>query len=132
MVELAFKIRGWKSAIVEDSPDSTMNAQAKLILLEAMDESHREQVRGCATAKSIINRLQSIYADRSAANLYRILHMYYRFTKRAEDSMSVHIGKMDELRKKLADLGQKQSEAMYHVTLMGSLPTGYSSIKSGS
>lgn len=42
--------------------------------------------------------------------------------------MSVHIGKMDEMRSKLADLGEKQSDTVYQVTLIGPLPNEYASL----
>ena len=42
--------------------------------------------------------------------------------------MSEHIGRMDEMRNKLADLGEKQSDAVYQVTLIGSLPAEYASL----
>lgn len=128
MLNLALEVRGWKSAITEEAPNTIINAQAKFMLLEAMNESHRAQVRGCAPAKAILERLQLIYADRSAANLYRLLHQYYRYSKKPEDTMSEHVGKMDEMRNQLADLGEKQSDAVYQITLIGSLPSEYASI----
>ena len=68
-----------------------------------MNESNRAQVRGCSTAKETIDRLELIYADKSAANIYRLLMQYYRYIKRQEDSISEHIGKMDEMRNQLAE-----------------------------
>ena len=111
LVELVLTLRGLVKAVKKDDVDETSNLQAKLILLESMDESHRSQVRGCMTAKEIMNRLDLIYADNSAANIYRMLHRYYRYTKISSDSMSVHIGKMDEMRNALSDIGEKQSDA---------------------
>lgn len=85
-------------------------------------------MRGCPTAKSIVDRLKLVYADTSAANIYRLLMTYYRYTKKPEDTISSHIGKMDELRNQLADLGERQSDAAYQVTLIGSLSPEYASI----
>jgi len=47
---------------------------------------------------------------------------YFRYEKKPEHTMSKHIGRMDEMRNQLADLGEKQSDAVYQVTLIGSLP----------
>ena len=66
-----------------------------------------------------------MYADNSAANIYRLLHRYYRYQKIDTDSMSEHLGRMDEMRRALADLGEKQSETLYQVTVIGSLPPEY-------
>lgn len=78
--------------------DDITNLSAKLILLETMDENPRAQVKGCATAKAIIERLKLVHVDTSAANIYRLLMTYYRYTKKADDTMSCHTGKIDELR----------------------------------
>ena len=53
---------------------------------------------------------------------------YNRYVKQPEDSISQHLGRMDEMRNQLTDLGEKQSEAVYQVTLIGSLPAEYASI----
>lgn len=128
LISIVLELRGIKSAIENENADTVANLQAKLILLESMDENHRAQVRGCDTAKAIIERLRLVYADKSAANIYRLLMQYYRFEKQARDSISVHVGRMDEMRNQLADLGEKQSEAVYQISRIGSLPAEYSSI----
>lgn len=128
LVSLVLEIKGLDGAIGSDATPAKIRLQAKLVLLESMNESHRAQVRGCSTPKEIISRLQLIYRDKSAANIYRLLHQYYRYDKKSEDSISEHVGRMDEMRNQLADLGETQSEAVYQVTLIGSLPSEYSSI----
>lgn len=42
--------------------------------------------------------------------------------------MAEHIGKLDNMRRNLEDLGEKQSDRMYQVVLIASLPAGYKSI----
>lgn len=128
IVRIILELRGLTHAIEQNDVTATANLQARLLLLGAMDESHRAQVRGCLTAKAIADRLAIIYADKSAANIYRLLMQYYRYDKKPEDTIGEHIGKMDEMRRQLSDLGEKTSEAVYQVTLIGSLPREYSSI----
>lgn len=131
MMDLLLEVRGLKSAIEQQdgrAVEVVIDLQARLLILETLDESHRAQVRGCSTAREIFARLKLIYNDTSAANVYRLLLKYYRYEKKAEDSMSEHIGRMDEMRNQLADLGEKQSEQVYQVALIGSLPSEYSSI----
>lgn len=128
LVNIVLELRGLRHVIVGDTVDTVADLHAKFVLLGAMDESHRSQVRGCISAKTIVERLALIYADTSAANIYRLLMQYYRYDKKPEHSISEHIGRMDEMRRQLTDLGEKQSEAVYQVTLIGSLPQEYSSI----
>lgn len=122
LISIALELKGLKKAIEENEADDRTNLQAKFILLESMDESHRAQVRGCHLPKEIVDRLKLIYADKSAANIYRLLMQYYRYVKNPSDSMSEHIGRMDEMRNQLADLKEQQSDAVYQITLIGSLP----------
>lgn len=129
LVGIVLELKGLSRAIkLDEGVETRVDLQARLIILESMNESHRAQVRGCSSAKQIVDRLLLIYADKSAANIYRLLHQYYRYTKRPEDSISEHIGRMDEMRGRLADLGEEQSEAVYQVTLIGSLPQEYATI----
>lgn len=90
MVMIILQLRGLSNAVKGDIVDENTNLQAKLILLEAMDESHRAQVMGCIKAKEVMQRLELIYADNSAANIYRLMHRYYRYKKSVNDSMSIH------------------------------------------
>lgn len=128
MVSIYLQLKGWSKALSSEGVDEIMDLQCKLVLLETMDESHRSQVRGCAKSKDIIDRMRLVYADNSAANVYRLLHRYYRYQKLESDTISEHLGKMDEMRRGLADLGEKQSDTLYQVTLIGSLPSEYQSL----
>lgn len=128
IVEITLQLRGLIKAIREDV-DEVTNLQAKLVLFETMDESHRSQVRGCATAKEIMTRLALIYADKSASNLHRILTDYYRYTKDPGHTISEHIGKMDEMRNTLRELKiSVEDDRIHQATIIGSLPPEYGSM----
>lgn len=127
-MEIVLKLKWVKKAIHDENVDEVSELQARLVLLETMDEAHRGQVRGCSTAKQIMERLDLIYADKSTANLYMLLHQYFRYTKRPEDSISVHVGKKDAMRNALKDLGQEQTEEIHQVVIIASLPAEFSSI----
>jgi len=128
MIGIVLQLRGLSKAITMEQVEETINLQAKLALLESMDESHRAQVMGCQTAREVMSRLELIYADNSSANVYRLMHRYYRYKKAPEDSMSIHIGKMEELKLALIDIDKKPDEELYQVTLLGSLPPEYESM----
>lgn len=127
MIELFLEIKGLKVALLSSSVDAMIDMNARLILMETMDESHRSQVRGCSSAKEMYDRLKLVYADTSAANVYRLLNKYYHYKKPDEDTVSEHIGKVDEMRRQLEDLDEKQSERLYQVMLINSLPEPYHS-----
>lgn len=128
MITIHLKLRGLADATTNDVVDEIVDLQAKLVLLETMDESHRGQVRGCNTAKEMMQRLKLVYADKGAANIVRLMYEYYGLKKDPRDSVSVHIGKMDAMRRSLAEIGEEQSERLYQVHLIRSLPKEYYSI----
>jgi len=128
MIEMALELRGLAGVLKGVAIEERKNLEARFMILESLDEAHRGRVRGMKSAAEIMARLQLIYADDSASNVYRLLIEYYRYEKRPEDSMGEHIGRVDQMRQSLEDLGQKQSEAVYHATLIGSLPQEYSDI----
>ena len=112
LINIVLELKGIKEAVESDNPSQIANLQAKLIILESMNESRRAQARGCNTAKEILERLKLIYADSGASNIYRLLMQYYLYEKRSEDSISEHVGRMNEMCNQLADLGEKQSDAV--------------------
>ena len=100
MLGLVLELRGLSGAIKEDTKaDDRAGLLAKLLIMETLDETHRGQTRGCKTAYDYLQRLGQVYADTSAANVYRLLIRYYRYEKRIEDKISVHVGKMEANRK---------------------------------
>lgn len=128
LIDLFMEINGLQDALVSDEVDKQIDMNARLILLQSMDESHRSQVRSCKTAKAIVDRLKTVYADTSAANIYRLLSKFYSYKKLDNDTVSEHIGKFDEMRQQLADLKEKVSDQLYQVMLINSLPEAYHSI----
>lgn len=128
MIFMVLQLRGLLNAVSGLETNQDKLIEAKLTLYEAMDDKHQSQVLGCPTARDIIERLDQVYADDSAANVYRLIMKYYRYQKAPTDTMFVHIGKMDDMRRALANLGKNPDEEVYQVTLLGSLPPEYDSM----
>lgn len=128
MIEILLKLKGLDRALKNEDVEETTQLAATLVLLETMDEAHRTRVRGAKSARDIMDKLKQAYADKSAANVYRLLHQYYRYTKPASDAIGEHVGKMSEMRAALKDLGEEQSDKLFQVTLLASLPQEYSDL----
>ena len=74
------------------------DSRAKLTLSETMEKGQINQVRGCKTAKDILDRLELAYADKSAANVYRMLPEFYHYKKQTSTPMSEHVSIMKGMR----------------------------------
>lgn len=130
MIGMFLELNDLDIAVTSDSKDldKKIDTRAQFYIKETLDESHRSQVRGYSTAKLIMERLASVYADKSEANVHRMLLKYYRYQKIDTDNMSEHIGKLDDMRMALEALGEKQSEKLAQVIILGSLPAEYSGV----
>lgn len=58
----------------------------------------------------------------------RLLFKFFKSKKSPEDSILVHLGRMEELRNQLAGLEQEISEATYQRIIINSLPQEYAVI----
>lgn len=128
MIEMILKLQNLQTAITNDKVDESIDMRARLLMLGAMDEVHRSQVIACQTAKKIMMRLELLYADTSAANIYRLMLKFYRYKKVHDDSIAVHVGKMDQMAMELKHLGKPVDDEVYQISLIGSLPSEYENL----
>lgn len=93
-----------------------------------MDEIHRAQVRNCNSTLQVMSRLEKLYGDKSASNIFRLLYKFYQYKKLETDGIADHYSKLESMRRALESLGEKQSEKVFQVMLISSLPSEYSNI----
>ncbi|GFQ72109.1 2-hydroxyacyl-CoA lyase 2 [Trichonephila clavata] len=80
---------------------------AQLILVGNMDDSNAELTSVCNTAKSVWEKLLSVYEQSSGQRLDRLMEKFFRSEKELEDDIASHIAKLqrnfselnDELRR---------------------------------
>lgn len=111
----------------DDVPKLT-SLQARLILIETMDDSHRSQLRGYHSVKEMMERLALNYADKSASNKFRLLIEYFRYQKEPKDSMTEYLGKMHNKRLELKAINQEPTDEVHMIALIAALPSEYKCI----
>lgn len=124
-IKIALKIYGLYETIENDMVDTMKDMQATLILLGAMDDSHKLQVQSERSAKKIVDGLARQYCSASAASKHKALSNYLTCKKSPTDTMSEHIAKVKEMRAALAEIGDTHSDDVFQVTLINSLPEEY-------
>lgn len=127
-ISIILKLRGLLNAISDEDVDETKDMKAVLLLLETMDEAHKIQVQAEPTARKIMLSLEQQYASSSENNLHCLLSTYFNFKKNPADSIFQHVGKLKELRARLASLREIQSDNMFQVNLINSLREGYKDV----
>lgn len=124
-VTIILKLRGLEQAIRDEGVPEVMDLQATLLLLEAMDDSHKLQVQAEPTAKAIIANLDRQYANRSHATKHRLLSEFMLCKKDPSDTLNQHVGKLKEMRAALINLGERHTEEFFQVVLINSLTAEY-------
>ena len=131
MISICLELKGLKDVVFGYGTDEItriMDLQAKLVNFETMDERHANAYANYSTAKEIMDRLALSYADKSASNVYRLLKKFFRMNCSPGQPIDEHITKMEAMRSELADIGQKQTDEIFMVVLLGSLPEEYGSL----
>ena len=105
--------------------------QARIFLFSTLDDNHVEKVSSCATAKDMMERLTTIYADNSAVNTERLLERFFEHQFKVGETMSNHIARLESMRLELSNMGQSLSDGVFMAKLLSSLPENYSNMKSG-
>lgn len=121
-ITILSKLNGLESALTSDKPGSHNDMAATLLLIEAMDDAHQEQVEAEPSAKAIMASLERQYANRSVATKHRLLSDFLKSTKESTDTLNKHIGKLREKRNALHNLGEEFTEDFFQVVLINSLP----------
>lgn len=130
LITTVLKLKGLDKVVSgEQKVDEISELEAKLLLLETLDEHHLALVRNCDKACEIMTRLNLKYADTSAQNVTRMLNKYLSYKLQPGESMSTHIGKMEAMRSDLENVNQKQSDEMFQVQLLNTLPPEYDMLK---
>lgn len=101
MVTIYLRINQLEKALEPNQADDLTDLEARFILLETMDEMHRAQVRSCRSTHEVLNRLEKLYADKSAANVFRMLYKFYHYKKLEADGIADHYSKLEEMRRAL-------------------------------
>ena len=85
-------------------------------------------VTSCETPQDVWDTLRSHFERETLANKLFLKKKYFRKEMKEGTSMEVHLKEMKELTDKLASIGAAISEEDQVVTLLGSLPSSYSTI----
>ena len=96
-----------------------------LLLLSSMDEPHRLQAEAEPTAKEIFESLERQYANKSAASKHRVISEMLRYKKNPAHNVNQYVAKLKEMRASLASLGESQSEEIFQVIVIESMPAEY-------
>ncbi|GFR23429.1 retrovirus-related Pol polyprotein from transposon TNT 1-94 [Trichonephila clavata] len=108
---------------------------AQLILMGNMDDSNAELTSVCNTAKSVGEKLLSVYEQSSGQRLDRLMEKFFRSEKELEDDIASHIAKLQRNFSKLNDELRRVAKTtlpdlLLMSRIMSTLPSEYFEFKS--
>ncbi|GBP40447.1 Copia protein [Eumeta japonica] len=99
------------------------------IITSSMDFKQITLIENCETAKEIMEKLESIYEQKSELCKMLIHEKFYQYKMSENDSVAQHISKVENLAKQLKESGESVSEMAIITKIIGTLPLKYRSIR---
>lgn len=124
-ISIMLKLKGLQEALVNDNVNEVIDMNAVMILLSAMDDSHRIEVQAESTAKAIMKSLERQYQDSSAASKHRLIRNFFNYKKEENMTINQHVAKLEEMRAALANMSEIFSDYLFQVVIINSLPSEY-------
>ncbi|GBM04432.1 hypothetical protein AVEN_35601-1 [Araneus ventricosus] len=125
------------TVLYEKSRKSSMkdDSLAQLVLVGSMDDANVELTATCDSAKSIWEKLLSVYEQSSLQQLDRLMEQFFRRGKDGDDDVVTHIAKLQknfsELNDELKRVAKKtRPELLLMSRIMPTLPSEFFEFKS--
>lgn len=102
-----------------------LDRKARLIIGSALETNVVRQIMNLKTANEMWVRLSSLYELRDKTTVHLLLQRFFDY--KMEESMTIgqHVSKIEEMARKLEDLGHKQEEVAIVTKTLHSLPSSY-------
>lgn len=98
---------------------------AQNIISATVGQQPTLHILNCKHACEMWNKLNSVYEQKSNTSVHFLQQRFYSYVKDTNDSMAVHIAKLEEIAQQLNDLGEGISESMLMTKILMTLPSNY-------
>src|SRR5580765_2013721 len=102
-----------------------MDAKAQRFIVTSVDEQSLDYIMNCDTAKGMWEKLLSIYEQKSDTSITLVQQKFYSYVMDINDNIAQHISKLENLSRKLAQLGEPISDSMLMTKILMTLPENY-------
>lgn len=105
------------------------DAIAMFTITSAMDLKQITLVENCTSSKEIIDKLNSIYEQKSEMNKMIVHERFHQYKMESNDSMSQHVAKVENLARQIKEAGDECSDMAIMTKILGSLPQKYRNLR---
>lgn len=109
------RIKKWNSA----------DQKAMMYLTQGLSDGQLAKVINCNNAKAIWDRLCATHEQKDETSVLMVQQQFYEYRKDPNDDMSTHVSKVEQLARRLEDLGEKPSDNAIITKVLMTLPAAY-------
>lgn len=101
------------------------DAQGMFMLTAAMGLNQITLIENCDTSKEIVDKLDSIYLQKSETNKMIVHERFYQYKMCITDTIAQHIAKIENLAKHVHQAGETVNDAAIMMKVISTLPSKY-------
>lgn len=101
------------------------DALAMCILTSAMELTQISLIETCESACEILNKLDSIYEQKSETNKMLVHERFYQYQMQESDTVAQHIAKIESLARQIKESGDAISNIAIVTKILSTLPSKY-------
>ncbi|KYQ59850.1 hypothetical protein ALC60_01238 [Trachymyrmex zeteki] len=105
------------------------DAAAMYIITSAMEFSQVTLIQNCTSSKEILQKLNSIYEQKTELNKMLVHEKFYQYKMESSDSISQHIAKVENLAQEIRDKEEPISDSAIMTKILGSIPLKYNGVR---
>ena len=98
------------------------DAIAMCILTSALELKQITIIENCESAKEILNKLDSVYEQKSEVNKMLVHEKFHAYKMDPNDSIAQHVSKIENLAQQIKDSGEAISDAAIMTKILSTLP----------
>lgn len=98
---------------------------AMYLLTSAMDISQISLVENCSSSKEIMDKLDSIYLQKSETTKMMVHEKFHQYKMDMKDSIAQHISKVENLARDIKNTGETISDSAIMTKILSGLPSKY-------
>lgn len=105
------------------------DAIAMFTITSAMELNQITLVENCASSKQIMDKLNSIYEQKSETNKMIVHERFHQYKMNSNDSISQHVAKVENLARQIKESGDDCSEMAIMTKILGTLPPKFRNVR---
>lgn len=102
-----------------------LDTKAQKVIVTTIGQEPMLHIMSCDTAFDMWSTLESVFEQKSKTTVHLLQQRFYSFSKEQDDSISIHISKLQKIVQQLKDLGENISDTMVITKILMTLPAHY-------